>query len=285
MPTLRMVIPKGRLYDGVVRLLQEAGVGVERDERVYVPRVSDPEIEAKLLKPQNIPRLIELGAHDIGFCGFDWVRETRADVIEVMDLGLDPVRIVAAAPVDFAEEQARRKKLVAASEYENLTREFLDSARYDYIYLRSYGATEVFPPDDADLIVDNAASGRTLQRNGLRILAVLLESSTRLIAHPAALEDPWKREKIGRLRLLLQAVLDARERVMLEMNVPAAGFPEVVAVLPCMRAPTVAPLHDGQGFSVKAAVPRRRVAELVPRLKELGARDILEYELRKVVVG
>jgi ATP phosphoribosyltransferase len=279
---LKLILPKGRLHGQVVALLNDCGLGVEADERVYVPRVADPRIRAKLLKPQNIPRLVEMGAHDAGFCGRDWVAETGARVAEVLDLGLDPVTIVAAAPRGFRPD--RRRPVVVASEYERLARRFSRVRFRRCIVLRTYGATEVFPPDDADVIVDNMASGRTLRGHNLRVIAALLSSSTLFIANRRALRDPFKRRRIEELKTLFRAVLDARERVMLEMNVEAERLEAVVRVLPCMRAPTVAPLFAGRGYAVKVAVRKREAAALITRLQRMGARDILETEFRKVVV-
>ena len=281
MPSLKIIIPKGRLHARVVELLNDCGYGVDSDERCYVPRVADTEIEAKLLKPQNMPRLIELGSHDAAFCGHDWVAETGADVVEVMDLGFDPVTIVAAAP--RAAAAPRRRPVVAASEYERLARRFLERRYRRAIFIRTFGATEVFPPDDADIIIDNMASGRTLKEHGLKVIATLLESSTRFIANRKALRDPFKRDKIEQMKTLFRAVLDARERVMLEMNVAEDKLAEVVRVLPCMRAPTVSPLFGGQGYAVKTAVRKREAAGLITQLKKMGASDILETEFRKVV--
>jgi ATP phosphoribosyltransferase len=284
MKRLKMVIPKGRLYGKVVQLLNEAGFAVEADAQAYRPKVGFPGFEAKVMKPQNTPRLIELGAHDIGFTGLDWVVESGAHLAEVMDLGFDPVRIAAAVPASFSESRAQGRKIIVASEYETITRRFLDERGYRYVFLRTYGATEVFPPDDADMIVDNVGTGRTLQTHGLRILAVLMESTTRLVASPAALKDPWKRERIAEMEVLLRGVLDARGRVMLEMNVPADNLEAVVGLLPCMRSPTVSALFGDSGYAVKAAVPRQEANRLIPILKKRGATDILEYTFEKVVL-
>ncbi|MDD8015665.1 MAG: ATP phosphoribosyltransferase [Acidobacteriota bacterium] len=284
MKRLKMVIPKGRLYPRVIKLLNDAGLGVECDERVYRPRVSHPGVDAKIMKPQNIPRLIEFGAHDVGFAGFDWIAETRAQVREILDLDFDPVRIVAAAPRGLGEQSLRRKKILVASEYENLSRDFLDGRRYDYVFFRTFGATEVFPPDDADMIIDNVSTGRTLEGHGLRIIAEIIASTTRFIANPAALDDPWKRERIGELEMLFRSVLDAQGRVMLEMNVPGDRLDAIMKCLPCMKSPTVAPLHGDIGYAIKIAVRRDEVARLIPRLKKMGAVDILEYRFEKVVL-
>jgi ATP phosphoribosyltransferase len=282
MPSLKIIIPKGRLHGQVVDLLNDCGYGIETDERVYIPRVADNEIEAKLLKPQNMPRLIELGSHDAAFCGHDWIKETAADVVEILDLGFNPVKIVAAAPLAFKGK--KRGPIVAASEYEMIARRFLEKRYRKYIFIRTFGATEVFPPDDADIIIDNMASGRTLKEHGLKIIATLMLSSTRFIANRQALQDPCKREKIEQMKTLFKAVLDARERVMLEMNVAENRLAEVVKVLPCMRAPTVSPLFGGKGYAVKTAIKKHEAAGLITLLKKMGASDILESEFRKVVL-
>jgi len=284
MPPLKILIPKGKLYAKVIALLNEAGYGIEADERVYIPRVADPEISAKLIKPQNIPALIELGTHDIGFTGLDWVAESGVDVEEVLDLGFDPVRLVAAASSNESAESLGKRRIIVASEYVNLSRKYLEGEGYDFILLRTFGATEVFPPDDADMIVDNMASGRTLERNNLQVIATLLASSTRFIANRRSLEDPWRLRKIEEMKTLFESVLFARDRVMLEMNIPADRFAAIVDTLPCMRAPTVAPLHGNQGFAVKIAVLKKEAATLILKLKRMGASDILETEFRKVVL-
>lgn len=284
MRKLSAVVPKGRIYESVLRLLRDAGIGFDVNEKVYRPMVSDEEIEVKIMKPQNIPKVIELGSHDTGFTGYDWVVETGADVKEVMDLKLDPVRIVAAVSKELREKDLHQMKIVVASEYENIAKRFLEKEVYEYTFLKTYGATEVFPPDDADMIIDNTSTGRTLIRNNLYIVSKLMESSTRFIANKKAMEDPQKREKILQMKMIFKALLDARERVMLEMNVPKERFDDVVKKLPCMRSPTVAPLYGEEGYSVKVAVKKTEVVTLIPLLKKLGAMDILEYDIRKVIV-
>ncbi|MCX6565320.1 MAG: ATP phosphoribosyltransferase, partial [Candidatus Aminicenantes bacterium] len=193
------------------------------------------------------------------------------------------VRVAAAVPAGFSESEARKRRIIVATEYESIARRFLEERGFEAVLLRTFGATEVFPPDDADMIVDNVSTGRTLRAHGLRIYADLLGSTTRLVADPAALKDPRKSERIAEMALLLRSVLDARNRVMLEMNVPAERLDGIVALLPCMHSPTVSPLFADQGYAVKAAVPRSETARLIPRLKKAGASDILEYEFGKVV--
>jgi len=281
---LKILIPKGRILSSVARLLQETNLIEEINERSYFPVCSDPEIEAKLMKPQNIPQLIEIGSHDLGFTGYDWIVETAAQVEEIMDLGFDRVKIVSAAPSTVTKEELKSRKIIVASEYENISRSYLRRENFNYIFVRSYGATEAFPPEDADLIIDNTATGQTLKENGLKIIDELFTSSTRLIANPASLRDSWKKEKIDEVSMLITSVLQARERVMLEMNVPADRLEGIVQILPCMRSPTVSTLFNEQGYAVKVAVLKKEAARLIPLLKKLGATDILEYEFRKVVI-
>jgi ATP phosphoribosyltransferase len=240
-------------------------------------------LDAKIMKPQNVGVLLTLGSHDAGFTGLDWVRETGADVAEVLDLGLDKVRIVAAAPAGLDLAALKARKIVVATEYVNIARAWLTEQGFDFTLVRTYGATEVFPPDDADMIIDNTASGQTLRDNGLVILATILESSTHFVASRAAMADPAKREHLDELAMLFAAVLDGRGKVMLEMNVDEANFDALVKDSPAMKSPTVSPLFGGQGYAVKIAVRKEEVPCLIPRLRRLGARDIVEYDLRKVV--
>ncbi len=281
---LKILIPKGKIFTSVAKLLQETNLVQEINERSYFPTCADSEIEAKLMKPQNIPKLIEIGAHDLGFSGYDWIVETAAQVEELLDLGFDRVKIVSAAPTSLSKEQLKSRKIIVASEYEKISRKYLDEENFDYLFLRTYGTTEAFPPEDADLIIDNTATGQTLKENGLKIIDELFPSSTRLIANPGSLENSWKKEKIDEILMVITSVINARQRVMLEMNVPSERLEEIVKVLPCMRAPTVSVLFNEQGYAVKVAVFKKETSRLIPLLKKLGATDILEYEFRKVVI-
>jgi ATP phosphoribosyltransferase len=283
MEKLRILIPKGRIFDNVSRLFADAGFPISLADRTYRPVIAADWLDAKIMKPQNVGELLELGSHDAGFTGIDWIKESGADVVELLDLGFDKVRIVAAVPAGLDDNSLRAKKLVAATEYVSLAEGWLRQRGYQYRILRTYGATEVFPPDDADMIIDNTSSGQTLRDNGLRIIDTILESSTRFVASREAMADPEKRMRVEELSMLFKAVLDGRDRIMLEMNIPKDRFAEIVAGLPAMKSPTVAPLYGGEGFAVKIAVRKQEAPELIPRLKKLGAGDIVEYDLRKVV--
>ena len=281
---LRLALPKGRMQDGVFTLLADAGIRVRVTERAYRPSISLPGLEAKIQKPQNVIEMLHFGRRDVGFAGADWVAELDADLVELLDTEMDPVRVVAAAPISLlVDHELPARPLIVASEYERLTTKWIDERGIDATFVRSYGATEVFPPEDADCIVDNTATGSTLVANNLEIIDTLLTSSTRLYAYPSALEDPAKKEVIDRLVLLLCSVLEARKRVMLEVNVSAEKLEAVIAALPAMREPTVSPLHGASGFAVKAAVRRDELPTVIPALKAAGGADIVVTTLAQIV--
>jgi ATP phosphoribosyltransferase len=277
---LRLGLPKGRMEAGVLSLLGDAGIRVRPGARGYRPDVSLPETEAKLLKPQNVVEMLAAGSRDAGFAGADWVAELQADVVELLDTQLDPVQIVAAAPGGATLPDRR---IVVASEYERLARAWIAERCLAADFVRSYGATEVFPPEDADVIIDNTATGSTLEANGLRVVEVLMQSSTRLYANPRALEDTARRRRVEDLVLLLRSVLDARQRVMLEVNASAECLNAVVAALPAMRRATVAPLFGNNGYAVKAAVPRDALPVVIPAVKAAGGTDVVVSRLAQIV--
>lgn len=292
---LRLGLPKGRMQEGVFELLASAGVRLGRSARGYRPTISLDGVEVKILKPQNIVEMLAEGSRDLGFAGADWVGELELDLVEVMDLGLDPVRIVAAAPrsllVDgrLPTSAALGRPLRVASELERISRGWIDRRGLDATFVRTFGATEVFPPEDADCIVDVTQTGATLDANDLEVVDTVMTSSTRLFASPRAWADAAKRRRIEDFAMLVRSVLDARDRAMLEIN---AADDEVlqrlVEILPSMRRPTVSRLFgqrglgDG-GYAVKAAVPRRGLPELIPRIRGVGGTDIVITDVQQVV--
>ncbi len=283
-PLVRLALPKGRMQEGVFSLLADAGIRVRVGSRGYRPTVSLRGFETKILKPQNIVEMLHLGSRDLGFAGADWVAELGARIEELLDTGLDSVRLVAAAPEDLlVEGKLPKKRMVIASEYECLTKAWIHDKNIDAIFVRSYGATEVFPPEDADCIVDNTSTGSTLEANNLKIVDELMISSTRLYASPQALKDRNRRDAIERFVLLIRSVLEARTRVMLEVNVGPDMLESLIAMLPCMRGPTIAPLHAGAGYAVKAAVPRAQLPALIPEIKARGGTDIVVTSLAQIV--
>lgn len=283
--TIRFALPKGRMSDGVERLLADAGIQISATARDYRPNIAFAGFETKILKPRAIIEMLESGSRDLGFAGADWVAEAEADVIQLLDTGLDPVRLVAAAPASILQDENwSSRPLVIASEYEQITRQWIEQQNLDATFLHSYGATEVLPPEDADCIVDNTATGSTLAANDLDIIDEIMTSSTRVYASPRALNDPAKRTKIEEFVMLMQSVLEARRRVMIELNVSGDALETVIEMLPCMREPTVAPLHGSAGYAVKAAVPREQLPTLIPAVKARGGTDIVVTTLNQIVV-
>ena len=275
---VRLGLPKGRMQEAVVELMEAAGLTVRVGARAYRPVVGDgTAFETKLLKARGVVEMLAAGTRDVGFAGADWVRELGAErrVVEVLDTGFDPVRIVAAAPADLDLGAPRERPLLVATEYVALTEAWIARRGLDARVVRTFGATEVYPPEDADLVVDNTATGSTLAANGLVIRDELMRSSTRLFAARAAMDDPGRRAAIEQLVLVLRSVLEARARVMVECNVPADRLEDVVAALPCMHEPTIASLHGGAGYAVKAAVPRADLFTVIPAVKARGGFDIV----------
>jgi ATP phosphoribosyltransferase len=281
---LRLALPKGRMQDGVFTLMADAGIRVRAGGRGYRPHVSLPGVDAKILKPQNVVEMLHAGSRDVGFAGADWVRELGADVVEVLDTGLDRVRLVAAAPAALLTSgRLPDRPVVVASEYERIARGWIRDQGLHASFVRSYGATEVFPPEDADCVLDIAATGDTLRAQNLEVFDEVMTSSTRLYASSAAYADPARRAGIDRLAMLLGSVLEARRRVMVEVNVSRECFAGVIGALPCMRQPTVSELHGASGYAVKAAVPRERLPLLIPELKARGATDIVVTEPAQII--
>jgi ATP phosphoribosyltransferase len=282
--TIRLALPKGRMKDGVFELLADAGVRVRATSRGYRPSISVEGYEAKILKPQNIIEMLALGSRDLGFAGADWVAELKAELVELVDTGLDPVRLVVAAPRELLVDGALpQRRLVVASEYQRLTKRWIRDSGLDAQAVRTYGATEVFPPEDADLIVDVTQTGSTLRANNLEVIDELMTSSTRLYASPEAMKDPVKRERMESLALILRSVLEARRRVLVEVNVPEDRLAEVIAVLPAMREPTMSPLHGGGGYAVKAAVPVDDLPRVIPEIRRRGGSDVIVTRLIQIV--
>lgn len=281
---IHLAVPKGRIEAGVSALLADAGVALRAGPRGYRPVTSVEGFEVKLLKPQNIVEMLAAGSRDVGFAGADWVEEKSAELIELLDTGLDPVRVVAAAPESLlVNGELPSRHLVVASELERIATRWIESRGLDATLVRSYGATEVFPPEDADVIVDISATGETLAANGLVVVDELVQSSTRLYASRNAMDTPAKKVAIDGLVLSLRSVLEARGRVMVELNVSPDDVEEVIAVLPSMREPTIATLHGSAGLAVKAAVPRPDLPGLIPLLKARGATDIVVSRLEQIV--
>jgi ATP phosphoribosyltransferase len=288
-PVLRLGIPKGSLQDTTVKLFAHAGFQVAVSSRSYYPTIDDPEIECILIRAQEMARYVAQGVMDAGITGLDWVLETHAKVKELADLrapwpNYRPVRWVLAVKEDARFQSVKDldgKRI--ATEAVGLTKAYLKKHGVRAEVEFSWGATEVKPPVLADAIVDVSETGSSLRANNLRVIDVVLESTPRLIAHPPALQDAWKRDKIERMLLLLRGAIRAIDRVGLMMNVPRKALAQVVAELPALATPTISTLADERWVAVNTVIEERLVRELVPKLKASGATGIVEYPLSKIV--
>ena len=289
MEKLRVLLAKGRIYESVYELLSDVGISLKLAERTYFPSTNQDDLAFQVVKPQIASALLASNKADVGFSGKDWVYENgvQDEVEEIMDLGFDPVRIVAAVPntVDF--DALIKKPVTIATEYQTLSKKWVEEKKIDGKIFRTWGTSEGFVQDNEDslaqVLIDNTSTGSSLRANNLKIVDTLMTSSTRMYASKEALKDPAKKQKIMELKMLFESVLNARGRVMLEMNVAKDKFDGLIKALPSMKSPTVSPLFGDDGYAVKIAVKKSEVPTLLPKLQALGATDILEYALRKVV--
>ena len=289
MEKLRILLAKGRIYESVYELLNDVGISIHLPERTYFPTTNQKDLAFQVVKPQITSFLLSENKADLGFSGKDWVYENGVEdkVEEIMDLGFDPVRIVAAIPETKDLETLLKNTVTIATEYQSLSKKWVESKKINGTIFRTWGTSEGFVQDTEDamaqILIDNTSTGSSLKANRLKIVDTLMESSTRMYASKEAMKNPQKKQKILELKMLFEAVLNARGRVMLEMNVAKDKFDSLVKGLPSMRSPTVSPLFGDNGYAVKIAVNKCEVPTLLPKLQSLGATDILEYELRKVV--
>ncbi len=289
MEKLRILLAKGRIYESVYKLLDDVGISLYLPDRTYFPITNQDDLAFQVVKPQITSALLASNKADVAFSGKDWVYENgvQDQVEEIMDLGFDPVRIVAAVPDTVDYEKLLTKPVTIATEYQSLSRKWIEDKNIDGTIFRTWGTSEGFVQDNpealAQILIDNTSTGSSLHANHLKIVDTLMTSSTCMYASKEALKDPAKKQKIMELKMLFETVLNARSRVMLEMNVSEDKFDAVIKEIPSMKSPTVSPLFGGNGYSVKIAVKKSEVPVLLPKLHALGATDILEYELRKVM--
>lgn len=289
---LKLVVPKGSLEKATFELFEAADLKINRgSDRDYNGSIDDPRIvSVSVLRPQEIPVYVEDGYFDLGVTGEDWIAETGSQVVKITSLNYSkqtdrPVKLVLAVPRDagITEPQQMKPESRISTEFPNLTKRFFDELGIPVRVFLSYGATEAKVPEIVDAIVDLTETGSTLKRNGMEIVHVLLESRTQLIANPAAYEDPNKRQAIEDLKILLLGAVDARGKVLVKLNVSKASLDEVVALLPAMRAPTVSELAETGFFAVETVVAKNTINTLIPQLKALGAEDILELPVTKII--
>lgn len=286
---MRIGIPKGSLQDATLALFRRAGFTFTVSSRSYYPQVDDPELEAILLRAQEIPRYVATGILDAGLTGWDNVVESAAEVVDVAELIYSkatsrPYRWVLAVPEDseiHTVHDLEGKRI--ATELVNVTRRYLEKHGVNATVEFSWGATEVKVPDLVDAIVEGTETGSTLRAHRLRVIDTLLESTTRWIANPRSHEDEWKRIKMENVIMLLKGALDAEGMVGLKMNVGRAHLEVVLGLLPAMKRPTVAALSDPEWVAVETILPERAVRDLIPALKRAGAEGFVEYPLLKLI--
>jgi ATP phosphoribosyltransferase len=286
---LKLGLPKGSLQEATFKLFAKAGWRISSTSRSYFPSIDDVEMKSMLIRSQEMSRYVEDGTLDVGLCGRDWVKENGSDVVEVAELiyakqGLKPVRWVLAAPVnsDIKSVKDLEGKKVA-TELVNVSKEYLKKHGVTALVEFSWGATEAKPPELADAIIEVTETGSSLRANNLAILDTIMESMTVVIVNKKAWEDPWKKQKVEDLILMLKGALAAETKVGLKMNVPRAKLDAVLKELPSMNSPTVAELQDHTWVDVDTIVDEKVVREIVPNLKAAGAEGIVEYPLNKVI--
>ncbi|MEI7683612.1 MAG: ATP phosphoribosyltransferase [Planctomycetota bacterium] len=286
---LRLGIPAGSLQEATAELFRKAGYKVTFVSRSYYPAIDDPEIHCTLIRAQEMPRYVQDGSLDCGLTGYDWIVENDAKVTELTELVFSkvsrrPVRWVLAVPNDSPIQSVHdlQGKRVA-TELVNVTRRWLASHGVTAHVEFSWGATEVKPPRLADAIVDVTETGSSLRANNLRIVADLVQSTTRFIANNAAYADPWKKRKMDDLVMMLEGALAAEGKVGLMMNVPTASLQAVLGVLPALKNPTISSLSDEKWVALNTIIDENTVRHIIPQLKAAGASGIVEYPINKII--
>jgi ATP phosphoribosyltransferase len=286
---IRLGIPAGSLQEATAELFRKAGYKIAFASRSYYPAIDDPEIHCTLIRAQEMARYVEDGSLDCGLTGYDWILENEAQVTELAELVFSkvsrrPVRWVLAVPNDSpiqSVEDLRGKRI--ATEVVGMTRRFLAKHGVEAHVEFSWGATEVKPPRLADAIVDVTETGSSLRANNLRIVAELLQSTTRFIANNDAYADPWKKAKMDDLVLMLQGAMAAEGKVGLMMNAEKARLKDVLDILPALQNPTISSLSDENWVAVNTILDESIVRHIIPQLKAAGARGIVEYPLNKII--
>lgn len=286
---LKLGIPKGSLQESTLKLFRKAGYHITVSSRSYYPSFDDLEIEAMLIRAQEMARYVQDGILDCGLTGKDWILEQNADVHEVAELnyakeGLRPVKWVIAVPNDSKIKSVKGlngKRI--ATELVGFTKRYLKSKGIKAAVDFSWGATEVKPPYLADAIVELTETGTSLKANNLRIVETILESSTRFISNKKAWQDKWKKQKMQNIVMLLKGALSAEEKVGLKMNVSEKSFRRVMSLLSAMHSPTISALSDKGWYALEVIIAEKTVRDIIPKLKMAGATGIVEYPLSKVI--
>ncbi len=287
--SLKLGIPAGSLQDATAELFRRAGYKITFSSRSYFPQIDDDEIECMLIRAQEMARYVEDGVLDAGLTGKDWIMENQSDVEEVAELVFSkvsrrPVRWVLCVPNDSPVQTVKdlQGKRIA-TEAVGMTERFLAAHGVKAKVEFSWGATEVKPPKLADAIVEVTETGSSLRANNLRIVDEVLQSTPRFIANRKAYADPWKKQKIDDIVLMLKGAMAAEGKVGLMMNVEREKLKAVLSILPALQQPTVSSLSDEAWVDVNTILDESVVRNIIPRLKAAGARGIVEYALTKII--
>jgi ATP phosphoribosyltransferase len=287
---LKLGIPKGSLENATIELFRKSGWKIQVSSRNYFPDIDDKEMTCTLVRAQEMSRYVENGTLDVGLTGKDWIMENGSDVVVVSDLVYSKVSQKPARWVLVVKENSPIKKLEdlkgkkISTELVNFTRNYFAGRNIPVEVEFSWGATEAKVVEElVDAIVEVTETGSTIRANGLRIVCELMETNTQLIANKKSWKNPWKKEKIEQIALLLKGALQADGMVGLKMNIPKGKLRGVIDILPCLNAPTVSNLYQKEWFSVETVISEAKVRELIPRLQKLGAEGIIEYSLNKVI--
>ncbi len=286
---IKLGLPKGSLQESTFRMFKKAGFNVSVSSRSYLPVIDDDEIGCILIRAQEMSRYVEEGVLDCGLTGNDWIEENSSDVVRVEELiyakqGLNPVRWVVAAPNSSSIKKPKDlegKRI--ATEVVKLTKKYLKSRKIKAEVEFSWGATEIKAPELVDAIVELTETGSSLRANNLRIVDVVCQSTTWLIANKSSWKNKQKRRKIENIALLLKGAILAEEKVGLKMNVKNSDLDKVIKLIPAMQTPTVSSLIQKDWVAVETIIDEKVVRKLIPELKKAGAVGIIEYPLNKAI--
>ena len=289
---LKLALPSGSLEEETIRLFQEADLRVLRQPRKQKAEIKDHRIsEVVIMRPQHIPRLVEKGTYDVGICGWDCVLESGCSSVEmVTELAYSrftsgKVKVVLFGsindPIQRISEIEPGSRIL--SEYPNYTTRLFKQMGVEVNVEFSHGTTEAHVPKDYKYGVCVSERGTSLIANEQRVIEVLFESATTLIANQQARRDSQKAEAIHILKILLIGTLEAREQVLLVMNVPANKKDVVLGRLPALKRPTISELANGKYFAINAVVSRAQVNQVIPDLLKHGAEDLIEIPISKLI--
>ena len=282
-------LPKGSLEEATIALFAKAGFRISKGPRSYRPAWDDPELDGRFVRAQEMSRYVENGFFDCGLTGLDWVKENESDVVKVADLIYSRAsnrisKWILAVPEDSEIQEVKDLQgKTVATELVNVTRNYLAESGVQAEVEFSWGATEVKVPELVNAIVDLTETGNSLKANKLRIVDVILETNTVLIANKGSWENQAKRAKIESIAMLLQAALEADAKVGLKLNVERKALDKVLGSLPALRNPTLSPLSDDDWVAVETVIEKNVAREIIPALKRLGAEGIVEYPLNKLI--